>query len=272
MTIRAPISGLALCLFAVVVGRAGGQDVPAATDQHGGFGLRDQDSSRLLLIPNLSRPENLKAALCTGGRRFSIQFERRQEARAGGDGRQTPARFDELAGNVFTVLAGSVDPDAICFLASDSLLAGGAVLSVAPPVGSGACVQRNRFAEIRGRSVTHCWPLARVASGKDVALLEFERRGNDALASLVLVDGPRAIFADYPAEFRGAGQNLWRADDGGALSPNGLEVVCALQRSDSYVLGIAWSGAEGRLLSLWISEGRERFTKVVNDYWYQAPS
>jgi hypothetical protein len=110
-----------------------------------------------------------------------------------------------------------------------------------------------------------------MAPGKQIALLEFDRRGKDALASLVFVDGTRTIFADYPAEFQGAGQDLWRADDGGVLSPEGFHIVCALQRGDWYALGVAWGGAEGRSLSLWISEGRERFTEVINDYWYQAP-
>jgi hypothetical protein len=110
-----------------------------------------------------------------------------------------------------------------------------------------------------------------LAADKQVALLEFERRGRDALASLVLVDGSRTIFADVHAEFRGVGEDLWRVDDGGMLSPAGLKIVCALQRGSWYALGIAWAGAEGQLLSLWVSEGREQFAKVLNDYWYQAP-
>ena len=67
------------------------------------------------------------------------------------------------------------------------------------------------------------------------------------------------------------GEDLWRVDDGGVLSPRGIEIVCVLQRRNWYALATAWAGAEGRLLSLWISDGNERFTKVLNDYWYQAP-
>ena len=110
-----------------------------------------------------------------------------------------------------------------------------------------------------------------MAREKHIALLEFERRGTDALASLVFVDGSRTLFADIHAEFRGVGEDLWRVDDGGVLSPDGLTIVCALQRAGWYALGTAWAGAEGRLLSLWISDGNERFTKILNDYWYQAP-
>ena len=79
------------------------------------------------------------------------------------------------------------------------------------------------------------------------------------------------MFADDHAEFRGPGEDLWRVDDGGVLSPQGLKIVCALQRGGWYALGTAWAGAEGRVLSLWVSEGGERFTKVLSDYWYQAP-
>lgn len=284
MTNRAALLGLCVSCLMSLVGGAPVQDLPSATDAHGGFGLPDQRGGRLLLVsgpggrdsaltgamPPLARPELLKTAFCGGGRRVAVQFERRQGEGAN-DGRQTWRNFDTVAGSVYTVLGDPVDPDAPCFLAGEALLAGRAVLNIAAPEGPGACLQPGRFATLRDRPVVHCWPLARVASDKQVALLEFERRGKDALASLVVVDGSRTMFADFPAEFRGAGEDLWRADDGGTLSPEGLKIVCALQRGGWYALGTTWNGAEGRVLSLWISDGRERFTKAINDYWYQAP-
>jgi hypothetical protein len=268
MTIRTGLTGF--CLSVLVVTGGGVQDLPGATDGYGGFGLSDQRGGRLLLIPDLARPELLRAAVCSGGRRVAVRFERRQVESAN-DGRQTGRNFDKLAGSVYTVLGNTVDPDAPCLLASEALLAGSTILGIAAPDGSGACLQRERFATLRDRAVVQCWPLARLAPKQQVALLEFERRGKAALASLVVIDGSRTMFADVPAEFRGAGADLWRVDDGGVLSPEGLQIFCALQRGGWYALGTVWHGAEGRLLSLWISEGSERFTKVINDYWYQAP-
>jgi dienelactone hydrolase len=260
------------------------QALPNATDAHGGFGLPDQRGGRLILVtsesdrdralthdtPTLARPELLKTALCSGGRRAAVQFERRQVGSAN-DGREDGRNFDTLAGSVYAVVGNTVDTGEPCFLASEPLLAGSTVLSIAAPEGSGACVQPGRFGTLRDRPVVHCWPLARLGPEAQVALLEFERRGKDALASLVVVDGSRTVFADFPAEFQGAGQDLWRVDDGGVLSPEGIKIVCALQRGSWYALGTAWAGAEGQLLSLWISEGSDRFGKVINDYWYQAP-
>jgi hypothetical protein len=281
---RAALFGFSLSFLVCLVGGAQVQDLPTATDGHGGFALPDQRGSRLLLVtsqvdrdrgltnalPSLARPELLKVALCSGGRRVPVQFERRQVGGAN-DGRQSSSNFDQLAGSVFTVVGNTGDPGVPCFLASEALLAGSTVLSIAAPEGSAACLQRDRFATLRDRPLVHCWPLARLAPDKQVALLEFERRGTDALASLVVVDGSRTLFADFHAEFRGAGEDLWRVDDGGVLSPKGLTIVCALQRGGWYALGTAWAGAEGRLLSLWISEGSDRLTRAINDYWYQAP-
>ena len=144
-------------------------------------------------------------------------------------------------------------------------------MSIAAPDGPGACLQRQRFATLRGRPVVHRSPLARLTPGKQVALLEFERRGKDALASLVVVDGSRTLFADLPAEFKGPGQDLWRVDDGGVLTPEGLQIVLRAAAWRLVRPGTAWQGAEGRVLSLWISEGGDRFTKVIDDYWYQVP-
>ena len=269
MTIRTGLAGLSISCV-IVTGGLQVRDLPAATDSYGGFGLPDQRGGRLLQMTAQARPELLKTALCGNDRRVAVQFDRRQNEGTH-DGRQTGRNFDKLAGSVYTVLGTNVDPAAACFLPSEAMLAGSVILSVAPPDGPGVCVQRERFATLRDRPVVQCWPLARLTPDKQVALLEFERRGKDALAAIVVVDGSRTMFADVPTEFRGAGEDLWRVDDRGVLTPDGLRIVCALQRGGWLALGTAWQGAEGRLLSLWISQESDRLTKVINDYWYQAP-
>ena len=271
MTVRTALCALGL---ACVMGAPGGAQEPAppaALDSHGGFALQDPTGGKLLLMPNLTRPERLKTALCSDGSHFAVQFASRQAALKGGNGRVTPKNFEHYAGSVFTVVTGKVDPAATCFLVSDTLLAGATMLNVAPPQGSGVCAQPARFAALRNRPVVHCWPNARLGTTAHVALVEFERRGKDALAALVLVDGARTVFLDFPAEFKGAGEDLWRVDDGGVFSPDGITIVCALQRRGGYVLGTSWAGAEGLLLQIWTSEGSDRFVRILSDYWYRAP-
>jgi hypothetical protein len=267
---RAPLIGVGVLLLSGAAGGAAVQELPAATTAHGGFALPDGRGARLLASPELTRPELVKTALCSGGRRVPFQFERRQIERAG-TFRHSSRNFDALAGSVFTVAGPPVDADVPCFLAADAMLADSSVLGITAPEGTGGCTVQSRIATMRHRPVVRCWPIARLARGQQVVLVEFERREKDALASLVLVDGARLVFADFPAEYRGPSEDLWRVDDGGVLSPDGFAIVCVLQRGDGYVLGLAWAGAEGRSLSLWVAERGDRFTHVISDYWYQAP-
>ena len=246
------------------------KDVPAASKDLGGFGLPDQQGARLLLMPDLPQPDLLKRALCAGGRTVPIQFERRQDKREN-NGRETTSNFDKLAGSVFAIAGTRIDSETPCFIASETLLAGSAVLGIAGPQGLDACAQRSRFAAERDRLVLNCWPLARLGANKQVALLEFERRGKDALAALVLVDGARSVFLDYPAEYKKEGESLWRVDDDGTFSPDGIKIICALQRGNVFTIATGWDGVEGKLLQLWTSNTQDRFTKLLNDYWYQAP-
>ena len=98
-------------------------------------------------------------------------------------------------------------------------------------------------------------------------------RGGSAARSPALssFDGDRRIYIDFPAEFRGPGADLWRADDGGEVHPEGFEVVFLLKRGDAYVLGIDWKGAEGSALSIWGAEPGTQFKEVLTDFWYRSP-
>ena len=234
--------------------------------------MPDRTGARLILTSDLARPQTLTVAICAGGQRVSIKFETRQPARAGGSGRQSPDQFDMLAGTVFGVVGAPVDRCASCLIVPDSLLAGRQVLKVSKTGAREACAAEGRIAQLRDRAVTRCWPLAVAGMTARILLVEFERRGKDALASVVLIDGSRTIFADYAAEFRGEGESLWRVDDEGNLRPDGFDIVGVLQRGAWYALATSWRGAEGQSRQLWVSDGSDRFTTVLADYLYQAPN
>jgi len=102
-------------------------------------------------------------------------------------------------------------------------------------------------------------------------LAEFARTGKDALASVVLMEGEHVLFGDYPATFRGDGDDLWRVDDGGLLSAEGFQVVLVARRGERYAVGVSWAGTEGRSPVLFASGGGNVFQRVIEDYWYQAP-
>ena len=207
------------------------------------------------------------------GQRFSVRFERRQAAKEGNDGREWSGAFDKLAGDVFAVSEGSIDQGTSCFLASETLLSGAIVLPAGAPAGRGECdaAVRGRLASSRNRKVVDCRVIAGLPEDRSLVLAEYVRQDKDALASVVLIDRERMVFADYHAEYRGEGEDLWRVDDGGALDLADFGLVFLLQHGNFYALGIAWSGTEGLNLSVFASSGGDRFTKVIADYWHQEP-
>lgn len=221
----------------------------------------------------IGKPEALSTALCSGGERVRVKFERRQPVGLDFNGRQWPGTFSSVAGVIFQIVDGNVSADATCFLASDELLAGATLVPLKRAAPDARCSQGRypTFQADKNRPVVACWPLAESPSGIQVAIIEFARRLSQALASLVVIDGERRLYLDYPAHFQGPGADLWRADDGGEIHAVGFNIVLLMRRGPAYLLAIDWRGAEGCALSLWSAEEGDRFKELLHDSWYRSP-
>ena len=263
---------LAALTFLACIRVCAAQDLPAASSEYGAFAFPSEDGRRLLANSAVRQPETLRVAICSGGRRIALEFTATQQEGNSTTGRQAPSNFKNAAGHVMAVTQSTVRPDDACFLPASSLLNGSEGLTVIDATGRPGCspADLQRYAANRQRPVVHCWRLAGTGAGQLVALVEFARQGNNALASVVLADGARLIFQDYPAEVKSPGGDLWRVDDGGTLSPETFQVLFVLRRGGEFTLGLRWSGAEGDNLALSVSESNQ-FKQVLNDYWYRSP-
>jgi hypothetical protein len=277
MTTRATTASGAICFLLYAAAALPGQDLPRATGEYGAFAFSNFGGTHLLAASALPQAESVHQAFCTDGSRVPVRFDRQQIERAN-NGRQTPHNFDKLPGNVYAVLRGRIGRGQApvfmtCFIANASLLESATVLAVRPLAEPTECAKdvRTRLAAARRRPVVRCWRIARLPGVPSLVLAEFARQGTDALASIVLLDRDRTIFADYPAKFEKEGADLWRVDDGGVMTPEGFQVVFLLQRGSSYVLGLSWAGTEGESLAVKVSNDANQFLDVIHDYWYQAP-
>lgn len=211
------------------------------------FAFPNLQGTRLLTTSELAKPEALRVALCSGSQRLDVQFERRQPEGQNNTGRQTPQNFDHTAGAIFRIVNGKIDANATCVLTDEAFLAGGTLIPLKRPSPTARC-SKARYPEFqadKGRPVVGCWPIAESTSGIQAAVIEFSRRLTNALASLVVIDGERRIYVDYPAQFKGPGDDLWRADDGGEIHAEGFDVVFVLKRGTTHFIAIDWAGAEG---------------------------
>jgi len=211
--------------------------------------------------------------VCPGGRVLRVQYLRQQSEIAGGASRQISSEFEDQPGAVFRVLGGTITADATCLLTMDSLLAGTRAVPLDPVNAATACgaAERRRLSDLRGRPVVHCWPLAGFGRDARVVLLEFERRGSNALAGLALVGARVRAFWDLPAEYRGEGESVWRVDDGGVMSPEGFEILFALKSGGAWLLGVSWASTESLSLSLLVSRDGTGFEELVHGDRYVAP-
>ncbi len=218
------------------------------------FTFPTPDGSRLLATSKVNQPATLRAALCSGAQRVAVAFERAQPE-----------------GSVFRIAGPPIDAGATCLLADDAFLDGTTPITLARPRTGTRCLPSwyPSFQAARSRPVVACWP---IAEGTDthVAVVEFSRWLSRALASLVVVDGERRIYVDYPAEFRGPGADLWRANDGGEVHAEGFDVLFLLKRGQEYLLGLDWRSAEGSALTVLTSEG-DAFKELLRDFRYPVP-
>jgi hypothetical protein len=242
---------------------------PAASDRYGAFAFPNAAGTELLIRHNLPHPEHLQTALC-GGRKVAIRFARRQP-RGQDHARDWPDEFSRLEGTVFRVVNQRVDPQSTCFIAEDSLLAGAELLRVNPSAKPAPCTadQQGRIAALRPRGITSCWIIA--AAAPMIAAVEYTRAGRDALASLVVMTNSRTVQMDFHAEYTNDCDDLWRVEDGGHLWPERFLVPFLLRKGNALVVPMAWGGAEGVSLHLYLAESTAPASEVISDYWYRAP-
>ena len=262
--------GMRVTTLLLVVG-LGSQQLPPTGAGHGAFGFSNPAGTEFIVLHDVPNPEALRSAICSGDVK-PVAFARQQKG-TGAD-RHWPEQFASLTGSVFRVVSGGADAGDACVLAPESLLAGSQVVrtrhSSAPS--SCAAADQRRVQSLRERGIQACWSLGTVQPRGSITAVEWARQDADALASIVIdVDG-RAIAIDLPAKFTRAGEDLWRADDGGRFGADGITIPFLIRRGGVFTIPMRWNGAESVSLSLFVSDETGTKTRqVLSDNWYRAP-
>ena len=262
---------IAFLSAALLVLTAAGQDLPAVTDAHGAFGFASGSGTEIIVLHPIENPDRFRNAIC-GGRLLPVRFARQQERNAAA--RDDPREFERLRGTVFAVTGARAGQGETCLVAAAALLESAEVLRVRMSASPADCAQdaRERFAAVRNRRMKSCWTLGAVEPQGTIGAVEYERSGRDALASLIVLSAGQRLSIDFPAEYKGEGEDTWRVDDGGVFSPEGFAVPFVLRRAQGAVIPVEWKGSEGVSLSLFVSDpAAPAARKVLQDYWYRAP-
>jgi len=210
-------------------------------------------------------------AIGDNGNVLNVRYAKHQSRTELDNGRQSAHNFNNLEGDIFDVVDGAAKPDASYYLVSDEQFD---VRSLIPleemeEVQDIPTEVAQAIVEVKGRAIERGWLLAKTDEGQKVSVVQFKRQGDQMLASLVLSDGGKLTFMDYPATYDA--NSTWRVDDQGELNSRMFSILFAARTADGIALGFKWTGAEGENISI-LKQSGHRFeeTGIVSGR-YQSP-
>jgi hypothetical protein len=249
------------------------QSVTAASGSYGAFAYADSSGTRLLALSAPAHPDSVAEAVCQSRTRLPVRFVGHQPRAPADNGRQRAHNFDNEEGDVFQVTDGSVRPDETCFLATAALLALGPPRTAdsrpqTATDSSCAAGDRARLSQAKARQAVSCARIRAVDALTHVVAVEFERRGDSALASLVLFGPDGMTFLDFPAVHEPEG-DTWRVGDGGTFDPSAFDILFIIHGPSGKAIAVTWGAEEGESLTLAATAAAgDTFVPLVQDYRY----
>ena len=247
------------------------QALPATPILSGIFAYADSSGTKLLALGAVDDSSKIIGAVCAKGRTFHVRYDRTQSRREADNGRQLAVNFANEGGQVFRLDQGQAERDETCYLSSDSVLVANARAVRTIPHAPCTAADSTRIATAKKRQVEHCWRFAEATQGWYLVAAQFVRIGSDALASIVAMGDSAMLFQDFPGEYRGPDEGVWRVDDQGVFSLDGSDVLFVARFSDAFVMGLIWAGTEGESDALMVADSTDQFRQVVRSYRYWVP-
>jgi len=258
------------------------------------FGYANSDGTALLSATSaigdpasIAKPEQFDTAVCSDDAAATVSFEGYQKSGPRDDGRAWAKDFDQHQGYRFRVVQGRPSPDASCLLTTKTFLSGRRFLPLRKDAKGIPCEPQavSRLAAVEKRGVYFCRRFATVGADGELLAVEFERRGNDLLAGIVLNMGGQLFVQELSAKYDPADVTGWRVGDQGHLfnydqKPSflDLEVVNVFrplfalknEAEGGLELGIQWAGEEGLSLTVLSSSGG-KLQEIAKGYRYTLP-
>lgn len=241
------------------------------------FGFASEEGTHLIIVDQQEetseeniKPQQLNQAIGMNGSIVKIKHVKHQAKSNGDDGRHTANNFNNLEGELFEVIGPAAVPDASYYLMDETKFNTHSLLSIQPvePQEPAASIT-DEILVARNRTIEHSWLLATMDAGQDIFLVQFERQGDQMLASLVMRDGDKWTYMDYPAAYDAS--STWRVDDQGEISPGMFSFLFAAQSDSGIVLAVKWMGAEGENITV-LKQSGDRFTEMdISASRYMSP-
>ncbi|MDJ1503110.1 hypothetical protein [Xanthocytophaga agilis] len=235
-----------------------------------GFGFCDQTGKRILMQEDtVVMPESFTKALSKEGKIVDIIFREAKKESEQSNGRQWAENFDRSGGNLYTVTSGTVSEEETTLLFTKPFLETHKLIPTTPFKKAQLPVDvKTTIESAKGRKIKDAHSLVKLPDERSIFLIEFELKGNSALASLVFVSSDKLLYKDFPAKYDET--STWSVDDGGQFGWEYYKILAVLEYEGKIELITDWVGAEG-YNSSYIQEDGHTFKVIKEGYRYTSP-
>ncbi|MDJ1473632.1 hypothetical protein QNI19_38740 [Cytophagaceae bacterium DM2B3-1] len=235
-----------------------------------GFGFCDQTGKRILIQEDsVVMPESFTKALSKEGKIVDIIFREAKKESEQSNGRQWAENFDRSGGSLYTVTSGTVSEEETTVLFTKPFLETHKLIPTTPfEKGKLSDSNRAKIESFKGWKVKDSHSLVKLSGNRSIFLVEFELKGDSALASLVVVGSDKILYKDFPAKYDET--STWSVDDGGQFGWEYYKILAVLEYEGKIELITDWVGAEGYNATYMQEEG-QTFKVIKEGYRYTSP-
>lgn len=243
---------------------------PDATADTGiGFAFSDPAGKQLLGLTtdSVTSPNAFTQAITTAQKVVPIAFKTSKPATANDNGRQTSYNFANSGGNLYEV-SGTVDPEQTTVLCTQSFLAARKMIPLQKVTHTLSSSDKDRITAAKKRNIKRYFSLGKLDNTRSVGLVEFDRKKDSALVSLVVITPSQIMYRDFPALYNET--STWRVDDGGEFDMESFHLLAVFDRQGTLELVTEWIGAEGYALEYLMQSDKQLIVKKEASR-YSAP-
>ena len=258
---------LIFCTFLLLMRSAAAATAPEETFFQ--FAFFDRSGRRLITLGSADKEFILKApqAVFVTNQTVLTTFSHTQKSNPGNTHRHTASNFDRLAGHVLlTETPGPANQSVLLF--DQSAFSVRRLLDCTSLATDLSSDDRRRIEAAQQRSIEQSWGLLQATDGTQIHLVLFQRSGNQALASLVILQRNRILFRDFPAQFNP--ESTWRVDDGGNILPEQFRILYLGDVNEHLEIAYEFRGAEGNILDFF-RESNGALVKIFTASRYMSP-
>ncbi|MCI1695777.1 hypothetical protein [Aneurinibacillus aneurinilyticus] len=235
------------------------------------FAYADKTGKHLLAfdLNSSDRPKRFTKVICSPGNVRSVKYVKYQKEGKHSNHRNAASNITQDAGAWFDVVNGKFKENESCLLIEKDAFKGHTFLPH-KPVEQGEFSDEiiRKVTEFKKRKVIKQGLIGEISPGVQIGLVEFERKGKNVLASIVMTTPNGLVFKDFPATYDEV--STWRVDDQGEIDPQMFNILFVTKSKTGYTLGLEWIGFEGNSLSV-LQQNGNTFYSINQSGRYMAP-